>query len=330
MYSVELDTASAKLTAPVLVAELDNPTYVNLSTDGQVLYAVAKEGDSGGVAAYSVSSSGELTPLNKQIGGEGSPCHVSVNDARTQVVTANYHTGLVALYPVEADGSLGPVAATVQHKGSGPNSDRQEKAHAHYAGFTPDQRYVVAVDLGTDELITYDPLNNELNQVARFVFAPGSGPRHIAFHPDGKHAFVLTELSNEVVVLSYDAKTGVFEQEQAISTLPSDFFENSQGSAIHLSSDGAFVYAGNRGHDSIAVFSVDETSKKLSLVQRVSTEGHWPRDFVLDPTEGYVVAANQESDNVLVYKRDKDTGKLTALAGEQTVSAGVCVKFLSK
>ncbi|NGP46282.1 lactonase family protein [Bacillaceae bacterium SIJ1] len=328
VYKLSFNAATGKLSTPALVAELQNPTYVNPSKDGRVLYAVAKEGESGGVAAYRVESMGELALLNKQIDGAGSPCHVSVNDARTQVVTANYHTGIIALYPVNEDGSLLPVASTVQHEGCGPNEARQEKAHAHYAGFTPDQKYVVAVDLGTDELVTYAVANDQLEPVARFRFSAGAGPRHIIFHPNGHDAYVLTELSNEVVVLSYNKSDGRFTEKQVIPTLPRDFYENSQGSAIHVSADGRFVYAANRGHDSIAVFSVDSGSSELTLVERVSTEGHWPRDFALDPTEGYVIVSNQETDNVLVYQRDRQSGRLTALAGEQNVSSPVCVKFV--
>lgn len=329
VYSFTLDTDTKKLGDVKAVAELDNPTYVNLSQDNKNLYAVVKEGSQGGVASYSIDTqTGDLTEINRQLLDGASPCHVSVDSQNRQVVTANYHKGTVESFLInEEDGSVHPVTSVVEHTGQGPH-ERQEKPHTHYSGYTPDEKYVVAVDLGIDKVITYKIDNGKLEEAHTLLVKAGSGPRHITFHPNGKFAYVMTELSNEVLTLSYNSETGVFTELQYIPTIPEDFAENSQGSAIHISSDGRFVYAGNRGHDSIAVYSVNQQTGELSFVEYTSTEGNWPRDFVLDPTEKFVVASNQESSNLVLFARDTETGKLTLLDSEVSVPDPVCVKFL--
>ncbi|MFC0272587.1 lactonase family protein [Metabacillus herbersteinensis] len=329
IYSFTLDTTAKKLSDVKSVAELDNPTYVTLSEDNKNLYAVVKKGQLGGVASYTVNSeTGDLQAVNSQVVEGASPCHVSVDRGNRNVLSANYHNGTAESYLVE-NGSIQPAASTIQLTGSGPNKERQEKPHTHYAGFTPDEKYVVVVDLGIDKVITYEVNDGKLTEVSNLSVKAGSGPRHIAWHPNGKFAYVMTELSNEVLVLNYHPENGSFTELQYIPTIPADFTENSQGSAIHLSSDGRFVYAGNRGHDSIAVFSVNKDSGELAFVEYTSTEGKWPRDFVLDPSEKFLIASNQESSNLVLFARDEETGKLTLLQSDVVVPDPVCVKFLN-
>jgi 6-phosphogluconolactonase len=330
IYTFTLDTQAKKITDVKVAAELENPTYVTISRDNQFLYSVIKRGESGGVASYALNrDTRELTALNVQVLEGASPCHISVDSANQYVVTANYHKGTVELYPVNKEnGNVHPASSSVEHKGSGPNKERQEKAHTHFAGFTPCETYVVVVDLGIDKLITYEINNNVLREVQTLSVKPGSGPRHLTFHPNGKFAYLMTELSSEVIALAYRPEDGSFAELQYISTIPSDFKENNQGSAIHISSDGRFVYAANRGHDSIALFQVDQDSGKLTFVEHTSTEGHWPRDFGLDPSETFLIASNQESHNLVLFSRDKKTGKLTLLQNDITVPYPVCVKFL--
>ncbi|MDQ0242984.1 6-phosphogluconolactonase [Bacillus fengqiuensis] len=331
IYTFTLDTETAKMTDVKEAAQLENPTYVTVSQDNRYLYAVVKKGDTGGVAAYSIDQqTGELTALNDQTLEGASPCHVSVDSKNRYVVTANYHKGTIESYVVnQAHGTVQPVSSIMQHEGAGPNQERQEKPHAHYAGFTPDEKYVAAVDLGIDQLITYKLNDGMLTKGNTLSVKPGSGPRHLAFHPNGKYAYIMTELSSEVIVLAYNAGDGSFTELQYISTIPQDFTENNQGSAIHLSSDGRFVYAGNRGHDSIAVFSVNEESGELTFVKHTSTEGNWPRDFMLDPTEKFLIASNQESHNLVLFSRDEDAGTLTLLQSDVTVPYPVCIKFFN-
>ncbi|MGP4040498.1 lactonase family protein [Gracilibacillus sp. D59] len=326
VYRFTLDTEEKKIMNVEVAANLDNPTYLTVSHNNQYLYAVSKEGDQGGVSAFSVEKNGDLEKINSQATEGSAPCHVSVNSENNLVVAANYHTKQVEAFLANEDGSL-QIPKAVEHEGNGPH-ERQEKPHLHFAGFTPDEQYVVVVDLGSDTITTYRPKEDVLQKVRVLTLKPGSGPRHIAFHPDGQYAYVMTELSNEVVVLKYHEEEGTFEEVQYISTLPEDFTENSQGSAIHLSSDGKFVYAGNRGHNSIAIYRVKE-DHSVEFIDWTHTEGDWPRDFVLDPTEQFIVASNQETGTLVLFERDQETGTLTLLQKDIKAPEAVCVKFLN-
>lgn len=329
IYSFTLDTSEGKISNVTLAAELENPTYLTISEDNQNLYSVVKEGDKGGIMAYSLDSeTGALSPLNSQVSDGAPPCHVSVGSKKRNVFSANYHKGTIDSYLLKEDGRIQPPSSIVEHYGNGPDS-RQEKPHTHYSAFTPDEKFVIAIELGSDSIYTYKESDGILHEVNRFSVHAGSGPRHITFHPKLNIAYVMTEFSSEVIVLSYNKENGSFSEIQYISTLPEGFNENNQGSAIHISSDGNFVYAGNRGHNSIAIFQVNQENGELSFVDHTSTEGDWPRDFVLDPSEKFVVASNQESSNLVLFARDQTTGKLTLLQSDITVPDPVCVKFLN-
>ncbi|RIW34226.1 lactonase family protein [Bacillus salacetis] len=328
VYQFTLDTEKKEITDVKLAAALSNPTYLTISENQQNLYAVSKEGDQGGIAAFSIKAgTGELARLNSRTSAGSPPCHVSVDSANRQVVTANYHTTEVESFLTDEGGSLQPAVSVIEHEGSGPH-DRQDKPHMHYAGFTPDEKYVVAIDLGSDRVITYATDNGKLKEVKVLQVAPGSGPRHIVFHPNGKFAYVMTELSSEVIVLHYNEEDGSFAEQQYIPTIPEGFAETNDGSAIHISSDGNYVYAGNRGHNSIAVYKVDQESGSLSFVEWTSTEGNWPRDFVMDPSGKFLVATNQKSNSCTLFSRDESTGKLSLLQAGVKVPEPVCVKFL--
>ncbi|GKU85245.1 lactonase family protein [Niallia sp. NCCP-28] len=331
IYSFALDTEEKKISAVELVAELDNPTYLTVTNNNKFLYAVGKEGSLGGVSAFAIdSSNGKLELLNGQYAEGASPCHVSVDSNKNYVLTGNYHKGTAEAYPLNKEnGFVQTVSSIIEHSGKGPNTARQEKPHMHFTGFTPDEKFAVSVDLGTDTVETYKLSEGNLKVVNSLSVKPGSGPRHITFHPNGKFAYIMTELSNEVISLSYNSESGKFEELQYISTLPIDFTENSQGSAIHISSDGKYVYAANRGHNSIAVFSSNSETGELVFVERVSTEGNWPRDFILDPTEQFIVASNEQSDTLTLFERDQVSGKLTLLQKDVHAPEPVCVKFLN-
>ncbi|WP_412967231.1 lactonase family protein [Fredinandcohnia sp. 179-A 10B2 NHS] len=329
IYSFKLATESKQIQEVKPAAELENPTYVTISKDNQNLYSVAKEGSLGGVAAYKINATtGELIEQNKQLSEGSSPCHIDVNSSNDAVVTAHYHRGTVESYRLTSDNQLTPPTSIIQHTGFGLDKERQEKPHVHYAGFSPDEKYIAVVDLGIDKVITYEVSEGKLSEVSSLLVKPGSGPRHLTFHPNGKYAYIMTELSSEVIVTKYDSTNGSFTEIQTIPTIPSDFTENNQGSAIHISKDGKFVYAANRGHDSIASFQVDEATGKLTLIEYTSTEGAWPRDFVLDPSEDFLVASNQESSTLVLFSRDSVTGKLELLQKDVQVPDPVCVKFL--
>ncbi|MFT4415555.1 lactonase family protein [Fredinandcohnia humi] len=330
IYCFTLDTEQRKITDVKPVARLDNPTYVAISKNSQFLYSVAKEGILGGVSSFKINSvTGELVKQSEQLSEGSSPCHVSVNSTNDLVVTAHYHRGTVEAYQVDSDRRLTSPVSVVQHEGSSVDKERQEKPHVHYSGFTPDEKYIIVVDLGIDKVITYDVKDGVLKEVASLAVKPGSGPRHLTFHPSGKFAYIMTELSSEVIVVTYNPTNGSFTEVQTISTIPSTFTENNQGSAIHISSDGKYVYAGNRGHNSIASFRVDQETGLLSFMEHTSTEGDWPRDFILDPSETFLVASNQNSSNLVLFSRDISSGTLELLQADIQVPNPVCVTFLN-
>jgi 6-phosphogluconolactonase len=330
IYSFTLNTKERKIEDVRVAAELSNPTYLTITKDNRYLYAVAKDGDNGGIAAFSVGENGELTAINNEVSEGAPPCHVSVDSESKFVFGANYHKGAVESHLInQENGSISPAISVIKHEGRGPDP-RQEKAHTHYAGLTLDEKYLAVVELGTDALITYSVgEDGTLTKVKLLPLKAGSGPRHITFHPNGKWAYLMTEFSSEVIALNYDGETGHFSEKQYISTLPEGFTENNQGSAIHISSDGRFVYAGNRGHNSIAVFRVNGETGELTFVEHVSTEGDWPRDFVLDPSEQFIVASNQESGDLALFARDEESGRLSLLQSGIKAPEAVCVKFLN-
>src|SRR5690625_3374241 len=326
IYKFVLDTEKKELKNVEVAAEVGSPTYLSISDDQQYLYSVAVDGDTGGVAAYKIDQeTGNLEEINKVLTAGSSPCHLEAK-ANT-LVTGNYHRGTVELHDLLENGNISEATSVIEHEGSGPH-ERQEKPHVHYTARTPDGKYIVVADLGTDEVVTYEIVDSQLERVQTLRVKQGSGPRHITFHPKGKTAYLLTELSSEVVVLNYNEEDGSFTEKQYISALPEDFEGTNDASAIHISSDGKFVYAGNRGHNSIAVFRVDEESGELTLIENTPTGGDWPRDFVLDPSEKFIVAANQHTGNLVLFSRDQQTGKLTQLDSEVDVPETVCVKFL--
>lgn len=326
IYRFILDTEEKTLNTVEVAARVGSPTYLAMSEDEKYLYSVAQDGDLGGVASYEINQeTGELRYLNRKLDAGAPPCHLHVQE--DMLLTGNYHKGTVELLEFNEKGGVQTASSTVQHEGSGPH-ERQEKPHVHYTAHTPDGKYVIVADLGIDELVTYRIKKGQLERMATLVVDPGSGPRHVAFHPDGKTAYLLTELSSEVIVLDYHAEDGSFTQQQTIKAIPEDFTETNDASAIYVSSDGKYLYTGNRGHNSITLFSIDEKSKELTLIEHTPTGGEWPRDFALDPSEKFIVASNQHSGNLVLFSRDEESGKLTKLDSEVAVPEVVCVTFL--
>lgn len=324
IYSVEFDTEKKELVNLESLIVEDNPTFLAIS-DKEVVYAVSKDGDLGGVASYQRNQDGSFTFLNRVTEEGAPPCYVAVDETRQLVYGANYHKGVITSYTINPDGSL-TLADRKEHTGNGPH-ENQNSAHAHYSDLAPDGR-LIACDLGNDTVYTYDVDDKgALTEVATFKAKPGTGPRHIVFHPNQKQAYLFGELSNEVVVLSYDATTGVFTEEQVISTLPEDFTEFSGGAAIRISKDGKFLYASNRGHNSLAVYKVANDGKSIELIQLISVEGDFPRDFDLTPDQKFVIVANQNTDNLTLFERNEETGELTLLQKDFYAPEIVCVQF---
>ncbi|MGX9133258.1 lactonase family protein [Rummeliibacillus sp. JY-2-4R] len=328
IYSFQLDIAASKIENLQVAAKIDNPTYLTISKNKRFLYSIIQEGTMGGVASFSLdSSTGKLQELNRQLSEGPQPCHLFVDSEQRYLLVTNYHKGTISAYTLNKEtGTINANPSVIVHQGATP----EQVPHTHYACFTPDEKYVVVVDLGIDHLYTYEIVNNALQEITHLTLKAGSGPRHLVFHPNGRYAYIMTEYSSEVIVLRYQTENGTFTEEQYISTIPADFTENNQGSFIHISSDGRFIYAGNRGHNSVAVFSVDVETNLLAPVETISSGGDWPRDFSLDPTEDYLIGSNQQSSNLVIYRRNKETGKLTLLKSNLTIPHPVCIKFISQ
>jgi len=296
IYVSRFDSAMGKLSAPELAAEAKNPSFLAVHPTEKYLYSVGEVNESqgkrgGAVNAFAIESkTGKLTPLNQQTSGGTGPCHVSVDASGKCALVANYGSGSIAALPIHADGKLGEAATTIQHTGSSINPARQTKPYAHFIVPSPDHRFALVCDLGMDKVMIYQldaaaaKLTTNLPPFA--VVAPGSGPRHLAFSPDGKFVYVISEMKLTVTTFTYDAKTGAMTELQTLSTLPSDHAATDKDScaeiAVHPS--GKFVYGSNRGQDSVAVFAVDAKTGKLTLVQHESTHGNTPRHFAIDPT----------------------------------------------
>ena len=332
IYSFTLDKESGILENIKLVGEQENPTYLAISENNKYLYAVAKVSSEGGVAAYSINHDGDLELINYKVLQESPPCHVSLDSKNKYLFSANYHEGRAKVFPIKDDGGIGPVASIVTHDGSGPNKERQEKPHVHLVSLTPDEKYLCVVDLGIDKLAVYSFKEGSLSEAKELslTFKPGCGPRHMTFHPNGKFAYVNTELSGEIIVLEYNSDKPEFNVLQYIPTLPEDFNGESLGSAIHITSDGKYLYAANRGHDSIAAFIINASTGKLELISHTSTRGSHPRDFAIDPSDSFIVASNMSSNNMVSFKIDKETGELTQTNSEVVIPSPVCVKFLKE
>jgi 6-phosphogluconolactonase len=337
IYLCRLDLATGRLTGPELAAEVASPSFLALHPTGKFLYAVGETGAgsvAGAVHAFAIESeAGQLSHLNTQPSGGAGPCHLVVDAAGRNVLVANYGGGSVAVLPIGDDGRLAEPSCVVQHEGSSVNPQRQEAPHAHSINLDPANRFAFAADLGLDQVLVYrfDAHAGTLvpNDPAFAKVAPGAGPRHFAFHPAGTWAYVINELANTVTAFSYDAQHGVLKEIQTISTLPADFKEPSYTAEVVVHPSGKFLYGSNRGHDSLAIFSIDGHSGKLKLVGHEPTGGKTPRNFAAEPTGKYVLTANQASDSVFVFEVDMYTGKLKRVGEGLKVPTPVCLRFLA-
>jgi 6-phosphogluconolactonase len=326
-----------------LAAETVNPSFVAVHPNGRFLYAVNEVGDyqgpnSGGVSAFSIDRdkdghpTGKLTLLNEVQSRGAGPCYITVDRTGKYALVANYDGGSVAVFPVLSDGKLGEASAFVQHTGHGTNPKRQEAPHAHSIDMSPDNRFAFVDDLGLDEVLVYkfDAAKGTLtpNDPPFAKLDPGAGPRHFALHPNGKFAYVLAEMHSTVTVFANDAKTGRLHPLQTISALPKDFTGENDDAEIEMHPSGKFLYASNRGHDSITVFAVDSAKGTLTPIDYTSSQGKIPRSFEIDPTGRFLFAANQKSDNIVVFAIDQTTGRLTPTGKTFDVASPVCLKFL--
>ena len=327
-----LNTETGELSLENTFTGIENPLFLFLYTEKKFLYAVSEtakgDGKTGYLNAYKVEKNGNLVFLNSQESAGDNPCHVDVSSDGKNVVVSNYSSGTFSLLPVKNDGSLESASTTIQNKGGGPNTTRQEAPHAHSAKFSPFSDEVFNADLGTDKLNVQHLKKGTLLQSGQeFVkMPPGSGPRHFDFHPNGKVIYVINELNSTVTAIRKQGKD--WEVFQNISTLPKDFKGESYCADIHISKDGTYLYGSNRGHNSISVFKVNPKDQTLNLLETVSVEGNWPRNFGITPDGKRMLVANQKSGNITVFNIDHETGKLRFTGKEIKLPAPVCIEFL--
>jgi len=338
IYAARLDAATGKLSAPELAAETPSPCFLAVSPDQKFLYAANSipkfNGENAGaVGAFAVDkSSGHLTLLNQKSSGGTGPCELGVDATGKVLLVANYNGGSVKSFRLNRDGSIGADATFVQHHGSGVNPNRQSAPHAHFISADPANRFALACDLGTDQVMIYtlDASTGELtaSRPPSAAVPPGSGARHLAFSRDGKFVYVISEMACTLTTFAWDAEKGELDLIQTISALPPDVAVRPDFTAAEILAPGKFIYATVRGHDSVSVFAADARSGRLTLVQNVSCGGKVPRGLGIDPTGRWLIVANQKTDNAVEFAIDAATGKLSPGGQELKIGSPVDVKFV--
>ncbi len=340
IYLLELDLASGQLTSKGAAGKLADPSFLAIHPSRKFLYAV-NELDSfngqkgGGVSALSINpTTGMLTLLNQQSSVGSGPCHLSVDRTGKNVLVANYGSGSVACLPIQADGSLSAASSFIQHQGKSVDSGRQEGPHAHSINLDHANQFAIVADLGLDRVFVYklDAGNGTLtpNEPPFATVAPGSGPRHFAFHPNGHFGYVINEMANTVIAFAYDSERGTLTEIQTIPTLPSGFHGKSYCAEVQIHPSGKFLYGSNRGHDSIAIFTIDQATGKLTAAGHQATLGKNPRNFAVDPTGTYLLAENQDSDSIFVFRIDPATGGLKQVGEPLQIPMPVCIRMIPK
>jgi len=342
IYAWRFDSESGAMEPLGLVAETSRPLFLALHPNRRFLYAVSRPSPverthRGVVLAYSVDSpGGKLTALNSVSSGGIDPAYISVDKTGHNVLVANYGSnsgeGAVAVFPIKKDGSLAEASESIQYTGTGVHPQRQQGPHSHAIDSAPDNHVVIVTDLGLDQLFVYrfDVSRGRLsaNNPPFATLPPGAGPRHIVFHPGSRWLYVVNEIQSTITTFAYDATTGTLTHLQTISTLPKEFSGASSAAEIRIHPNRKFLYGLNRGHDSVASFSIDPKTGMLTLVELVSTQGKTASNFNIDPSGSWLIAANQGSDSLVMFKLDQNTGKLQATGKSFQVGTPSCVSFL--
>ncbi|MBT5322695.1 MAG: lactonase family protein [Verrucomicrobiales bacterium] len=336
IHWLKLEMATGKLTAVGKLAGQKNPSFLAIHPNKKFLYAVNeisnyKGEKAGGVSAYSIDpKTGALTFLNQQSSKGGAPCHLVVDATGRNVLVANYTGGSVASLPISRKGRLRKASSFVQHEGSSVLKPRQASPHGHSINVSPGNKFAVAADLGLDKVLVYgfNAKGGKLTPAGFTKVAPGAGPRHFAFHPNGKFAYVINEITLTVTAFGWDEAKGKLSELQTITTLPVERGKGMSTAEVQVHPSGKFLYGSNRGHNTIAVFSIDGKTGKLKAIQHQSTLGKTPRNFGIDPTGKFLIAANQSSGDVFTFHINQDTGELKPTSHSVKVPMPVCVKFL--
>lgn len=336
IYTVQLDPQNGSFSAATLAVETPFPGFLAWHPTKPIVYALhdqksGAEPLGSGLAAFAVEADGRtLRLLNRQVAEKASTTHVAVEVSGRMAVAVSYSGGYVAAFPLHADGTLGPRSALVAHTGPlGPHRARQDKPHPHSVTLSDDGRFAYVCDLSLDAVVVYalDPAAATLRETSRAATPAGAGPRHSKVSPDGRFLYVVNELSGSVTVFARDSHTGALSAGETVSTLPADFRGDNLCAEIRLHPNGRFVYASNRGHDSVAVFARDAESGRLTRVEIVPCGGGHPRNFALSPDGAWLVCANRDSDNLVSFRVDASTGRLTPSGHTTRIPKPICVLF---
>lgn len=339
IYRMDLDLGTGALGTPRLAGKTVNPSFLALHPGGKFLYAVGEisgfgKRPAGAVSAFAIDDKGDLTLLNQQSSEGAGPCHVTVDKAGKYAFCANYGGGSAAALPIGDDGRLGKATGVVQHKGSSVNKSRQKEPHAHSINLDAANRFAFVADLGLDKVLVYrfDAAKGTLtpNDPPHAAVKPGAGPRHFAFHPSGKYAYVINELNSTITVFTYDAGKGTLRPIQTVSTLPSGYKGSTSTAEVVVHPSGKFLYGSNRGQDSIAVYVIDGKTGQLTLTGHQGKGIKVPRNFAVDPSGKFCLVANQAGNSVVVFRIDSRTGALEPTGHMARIDAPVCVRFLSR
>lgn len=329
----EFNEQTGQLTKTGEYVGLKNPTFLNVDVANKQLYAISEivneDGSkSGEVARFTIDTeAGTLTFAESMPSETASTCHVQRDQAGQFLTVTSYHGGTIALIQLNSDGSFGKVVDVAKHSGTSVDPERQDRPHPHSSFYSPDGKYLFVQDLGLDLIVGYsvNQQNGKLTRVNETKLAPGSGPRHLTFHPSAPYAYVINELNSTVTVFEYDASIGELTEIQTLSTLPADFVGENGCAEITISADGKFVYGSNRGHDSIVVYEVNGKDGKLTTIQHISTAGGHPRHFALTPNGEYLLVANRDGNNIVTFKCNANNGLLENTGVEVQSSKPVCV-----
>ncbi len=334
IYAFDFDSSIGTLSPKGLAAETPSPSWVAIHPSGKFAYAANETGKDSTVTAFSLDSkTAKLTQLNQMSALGQDPCYLSFDKTGKYLFAANYSSGNVVVFPILPDGKLGEHTANVKDAGTlGPNKERQEAPHAHWIQVAPNNRFVFVSDLGLDAILVYrfDSAKGTLtpNDPPAGKLAPGSGPRHVAFSPSGKFVYVVSELSNTVTAFSFDSAKGTLHEFQIISTLPKDFSGRNDDAEITVHPNGKWLFASNRGHDTIAVYAVNPSDGSLTSAGEFATGGKEPRHFTIDPTGKFLLAENQNSNSIAVFRIDAATGALTKASQAEDIPSPVCLTFM--
>ncbi len=328
IYLSDFDAEKGTLTQPTLAVEYKSPGFLALHPEMPILYSI---GGDNTVAGFTIGENNSLTLLGKAPCGGNWPCHLAIDASGRTLSVANYGSGSVSTIRLGADGKPGETISQIKIEGSGPNERRQKEPHTHGVYFDNANRFLLAPDLGADKTLVFkfDPATSAItpNDPAAFAAPPGSGPRHMAFSADEKHAYIINELTNTVSVAGYNQDSGALTEIQVINTLPADFKEQNTTAEIEVHPNGNFVYGSNRGHNSIVVYKRDPETGKLTFLQHAPCGGDGPRHFKIDPSGKWLICGHQNSNTISVLSLDPETGKLGEPQSTLSTPSPICILF---